>query len=101
GNEQNDTITDPSGTNVINGGPDNDNLTGGSGNDQIFGDGNLAQAGDDTLVGGAGSDLLNGVAGNDTINSVDGVADTVNGGPHTTADNCTTEAIDTVFNCNP
>ncbi|MGI9602186.1 MAG: hypothetical protein ACR2QE_09895 [Acidimicrobiales bacterium] len=97
GNEQNDTITDPSGVNVINGGPDDDNITGGSGNDQIFGDGDLLQAGNDTLVGGGGSDLLNGFAGADTINSVDGFPDTVNGGPD--VDNCTTEGIDTVFNC--
>ena len=68
---------------------------------QIFGDGNLAQAGDDTLVGGGGADLLNGFAGNDNINSQDGVVDTVNGGPHTIGDVCTTDVIDTVFNCNP
>ncbi|MGI9600634.1 MAG: S8 family serine peptidase [Acidimicrobiales bacterium] len=97
GNEQNDVLNDPGGTNVLNGGPGDDVATGGSGPDQIFGDGDNSQAGDDTLLGGGGSDFLLGFAGNDSINSVDGFPDTVNGGPG--ADNCTTEAIDTVFNC--
>jgi len=49
------------------------------------------------IDGGMGSDRLLGFAGADTMIADDGVADTVNGGPG--VDNCTTDAIDTVFNC--
>lgn len=62
---------------------------------------NLTQAGNDTINPGPGTDLVIAFAGNDTINTQDGIADTVNGGPHTTADNCTTDGLDTVYNCNP
>ena len=97
GNENNDTITDPSGTNTINGGFGDDDLTGGTGIDRIFGDADNTQNGDDFIDGGLGADQLNGFAGQDTIIANDGVADTVNGGPD--VDVCTTDGIDTVFNC--
>ena len=97
GNEGNDTIDGAFGNNTINGGEGNDTLNGGAGNDEIFGDGNLAHAGDDTINGGRGIDLLIGFAGDDTITANDGEADIVNGGPG--IDPCTTDAIDTVFNC--
>ena len=97
GNQGNDVMTDPSGFNTFNGGPGNDTMTGGTGVDAMFGDGDLSQAGDDTLDGGLGADRMLGFAGEDTITSDDGIADTVNGGPG--VDSCTTDGIDTVFNC--
>lgn len=97
GNQGNDIMTDPSGTNVFNGGPGNDTLTGGTGNDTMFGDGDNSQAGNDTIAGGSGNDVLIGFAGADTLTSTDGIVDTVNGGPG--VDACTTDGIDTVFNC--
>ena len=97
GNEGNDSLSVSGGNSIMNGGPGNDTVDGGSGNDQIFGDGDLSQAGDDVIDGGGGEDLLIGLAGDDTITANDGIADTVNGGPGT--DNCTTDGIDTVFNC--
>lgn len=97
GNEGNDAISSVSGNNVINGGPEGDVISGGSGNDRIFGDGNLQQAGNDFITGGLGADLILGFAGADTIRTDDGVADIINGGPDN--DICTTDAIDTVFNC--
>ncbi|MFT7475329.1 MAG: Ca2+-binding RTX toxin-like protein [Verrucomicrobiales bacterium] len=101
GNEDDDALTDPSGANVMNGGPGNDELMGGVDADVLFGDGSLAQSGNDVMDGGDGLDQLNGFAGDDVISSVDGFADIVNAGPHVIGDICTTETIDTVFNCNP
>ena len=97
GNEGNDLLSDSSGTNILNGGDGDDQVTGGTGNDRIFGDGNVTHAGDDTLDGGLGVDVIVGFAGADTITANDGIADTVNGGPG--VDSCTTDGIDTVFNC--
>ena len=101
GNQGNDTLNGGANDDLLNGGPGNDIGNGGNGNDTIFGDGDLTQAGNDTIDGGAGQDLMLGFAGNDTITANDGQPDTVNGGPHSTGDSCTTDAQDSVFNCNP
>ncbi|MFT7474636.1 MAG: Ca2+-binding RTX toxin-like protein [Verrucomicrobiales bacterium] len=102
GNEDDDVLTDPSGVNTMNGGPGNDTITGGVGEDSLFGDGDLLQGGNDTLDGGLGADLVIGFGGDDVITADDGVADVVNGGPHTVGDTCVVDVgVDTVFNCNP
>ena len=98
-------------------GPD-DRLYGGLGADLL-----ITTAGNDLSDGGAGGDTLgggfgdtnpselvprgrdtyHGRGGDDTIEAADGVSgnDSVNGGPHTTGDDCAADRGDDVVNCNP
>lgn len=96
GDAGNDQLYGDAGDDLLAGGEGNDKLYGGDGVDRLAGD-----VGNDELHGGPGVDYLAGGPGDDTLEDTGAPGDFLVGGAHVTGDTCTTEAGDSVAQCNP